>query len=107
VFLLRPRADRPDILGRGKFILSSLFERNVRARLQVSRAMRELGRYALGKIDHNRRTIQVHRLIQKVIADGLTEDEGTMIRSAYHQALELDRQILAERRNLSSQPRPA
>jgi len=76
-----------DILERGKFILSSPFGATLRDRLQVSRAMRELGRYALGRIDNNRRTIQVHRLIQKVIADGLTEDEGTMIRSEVHQLL--------------------
>ena len=53
----------------------------------VSRAMRELGRYALARIDNNRRTIQVHRLIQKLVRDELTAAEAEKLKREVHNLL--------------------
>ena len=53
----------------------------------VSRAMRELGRYALARIDNNRRTIQVHRLIQKLVRDALTADDADNLKREVHDLL--------------------
>lgn len=53
----------------------------------VGRAMRELGRYALARIDNNRRTVQVHRLIQKLVRDDLGADEADKVRRDVHQLL--------------------
>jgi tetratricopeptide (TPR) repeat protein len=53
----------------------------------VGRAMRGLGRYALARIDNNRRTVQVHRLVQRLIRDDLTPEEVDLIRQDVHSLL--------------------
>jgi tetratricopeptide (TPR) repeat protein len=55
--------------------------------IMMSRATRELGRYALAKIDNNRRTLQVHRLIQRLIQDELAPDVASRIRDEVHSML--------------------
>ncbi|MFF0310931.1 FxSxx-COOH system tetratricopeptide repeat protein [Streptosporangium sp. NPDC004379] len=50
----------------------------------LSRAIRELGRFALARIDSPSRTIQVHRLIQALIRDELTAREQARYRGEVH-----------------------
>ena len=52
--------------------------------LEVSQATRELGRYALARIDNSRNTVQVHRLIQKLIRDEMDPEEARAIRHDVH-----------------------
>jgi len=73
-----------DLLQRGRYVLDSPLREAFGDPIIVSRAMRELGRYALARIDNNRRTLQVHRLIQKILRDELTEAEAAGIRHEVH-----------------------
>ncbi|MEU7990873.1 FxSxx-COOH system tetratricopeptide repeat protein [Streptosporangium canum] len=50
----------------------------------VSRAIRELGRYALVRLDSVSRTIQVHRLVQALLRDELSADDSTGFRHEVH-----------------------
>ncbi|TQS17820.1 tetratricopeptide repeat protein [Microbispora hainanensis] len=52
--------------------------------IQVSRAVRELGRYALVRMDSESRTIQVHRLIQALLRDELDDAERAAFRREVH-----------------------
>ncbi|SQE00745.1 Tetratricopeptide TPR_4 [Parafrankia sp. Ea1.12] len=76
-----------EMLDRGKYTLSSDFGRLMQDRLLVSRAMRELGRYALAKIDTSRKTVQVHRLVQMLIRDELPVEEQARMRDEVHALL--------------------
>ncbi len=76
-----------EMLDRGKYILKSEFGVAMQDRLLVSRAIRELGRYALARIDTNNRTLQVHRLVQKLIRDELTPEDQARVRGEVHQLL--------------------
>src|SRR5262249_57377288 len=67
-----------------RYLLGSLVWQPRADPITVSRGMRELGRYALARIDTNRNTLQVHRLIQKLLRDELTEDEADEIRHEVH-----------------------
>jgi len=53
----------------------------------TSRVIRELGRYALVKIDSASRTLQVHRLIQALLRDELPKAEHAAMRSEAHRLL--------------------
>lgn len=53
-------------------------------RIRLSRAIAELGRYALAKLDVLARTIQVHRLIQKLVRDELPLEEQERIQHEVH-----------------------
>ena len=50
----------------------------------LTRAIRELGRFALAKIDTVSRTVQVHRLIQALLRDELTHAEQDRFRHEVH-----------------------
>ena len=50
----------------------------------LTRAIRELGRFALAKIDTVSRTVQVHRLIQALLRDELTPAEQDGFRHEVH-----------------------
>jgi tetratricopeptide (TPR) repeat protein len=46
----------------------------------LSRAIRELGRFALARVDLSSRTIQVHRLVQALLREGLEQADGDLFR---------------------------
>ncbi|MDN3353813.1 FxSxx-COOH system tetratricopeptide repeat protein [Actinomadura sp. DC4] len=46
----------------------------------LSRAIRELGRFALARVDVSSRTIQVHRLVQALLREGLEEADHQLFR---------------------------
>ncbi|GAA2864025.1 hypothetical protein GCM10010517_23180 [Streptosporangium fragile] len=50
----------------------------------LSKAIRELGRYALARIDSDNRTIQVHRLVQALLRDELSWEEHLSFRHEVH-----------------------
>lgn len=52
--------------------------------IRLTRAIRELGRFALATIDSQARTIQVHRLVQALLRDELEEDERARYRHEVH-----------------------
>ncbi|MEV0595925.1 FxSxx-COOH system tetratricopeptide repeat protein [Nonomuraea cavernae] len=52
--------------------------------IQTSRVLRELGRYALVRMDSENRTLQVHRLVQALLRDELPPAERTAMRREAH-----------------------
>jgi tetratricopeptide (TPR) repeat protein len=53
----------------------------------LARALRELGRFALARIDSPGRTIQVHRLIQALLRDELSTEDQDRFRHEVHMLL--------------------
>jgi tetratricopeptide (TPR) repeat protein len=76
-----------DLLVLGRYILDPPLRDLVADPIMMSRATRELGRYALARIDNHRRTLQVHRLIQRLIQDELDDDVAERIRNEVHAML--------------------
>jgi hypothetical protein len=52
--------------------------------IQLSRAIREITRYSLAKIDHRSDTLQLHRLVQLVLRNKLSPDEQERVRHTAH-----------------------
>ncbi|MFD0206174.1 MULTISPECIES: FxSxx-COOH system tetratricopeptide repeat protein [Saccharothrix] len=52
--------------------------------IKLSRAIREISRYSLAKIDHRNNALQLHRLVQTVLKNRLDSDEQEMMRHAVH-----------------------
>ncbi|GAA4605569.1 hypothetical protein GCM10023107_72550 [Actinoplanes octamycinicus] len=48
----------------------------------LARAIRDLQRYALVRVDHRANTIQLHRLVQTVVLGQMADDERTEMRNA-------------------------
>ncbi|MCX5204503.1 FxSxx-COOH system tetratricopeptide repeat protein [Streptomyces sp. NBC_00237] len=55
--------------------------------IKLGRAVREIGRYALARIDHRKSTIQVHRLVQRVLIQQMNEQERAEMRHCAHEIL--------------------
>jgi MinD-like ATPase involved in chromosome partitioning or flagellar assembly len=51
------------------------YDDSLREKLVLGRVIREIGRFALAKVDQGSNTIQVHRLVQAVIRAQLTDEE--------------------------------
>ncbi|WP_336205687.1 FxSxx-COOH system tetratricopeptide repeat protein [Nonomuraea sp. LPB2021202275-12-8] len=52
------------------------FDSSLRDKLVLGRIIRDIGRYALAKVDQGNNTIQVHRLVQKVIRSRMPVEEA-------------------------------
>ncbi|WP_432177088.1 FxSxx-COOH system tetratricopeptide repeat protein [Streptomyces sp. Tue6028] len=52
--------------------------------LRLSRAIREVHRYSLARIDHRTNTIQMHLLVQHVLRDTMTPDQQSRMRQGAH-----------------------
>lgn len=52
--------------------------------IKLNRAVREISRYSLAKIDHRNNTLQLHRLVQTVLKNRLDSDEQDVMRHAVH-----------------------
>ncbi|PWK83652.1 ATP/maltotriose-dependent transcriptional regulator MalT [Lentzea atacamensis] len=52
--------------------------------IKLSRAVREISRYSLAKIDHTTNAVQLHRLLQTVLKNRLANDEQDVMRHAAH-----------------------
>lgn len=79
-----PEPIQRDLLKNGRYVLGPPLQSDLADPIMVSRATRELGRYALARIDNNRRTLQVHRLIQKLIRDEMNNRERESIQHEVH-----------------------
>ncbi|WP_431965023.1 FxSxx-COOH system tetratricopeptide repeat protein [Actinacidiphila sp. bgisy160] len=55
--------------------------------IKLSQAIREIGRYALARIDHRNSTIQVHRLVQRVLVEQMDTAERIEMRHCAHEIL--------------------
>ncbi|GGV26413.1 FxSxx-COOH system tetratricopeptide repeat protein [Streptomyces spectabilis] len=55
--------------------------------VKLGRAVREIGRYALARIDHRQSTVQLHRLVQRVLVEQMNPQEQAQMRHAAHQLL--------------------
>ncbi|MET7937513.1 FxSxx-COOH system tetratricopeptide repeat protein [Streptomyces sp. NPDC005322] len=55
--------------------------------LRLGRAVREINRYSLAKIDHRNNSIQMHRLVQAVLIARMTEEQRERMRRGAHMLL--------------------
>ena len=56
-------------------------------RFRLSRAIRDIQKYALAKIDHARDALQIHRLVQAVLVGRMTAEERAQMRRGAHTLL--------------------
>jgi tetratricopeptide (TPR) repeat protein len=82
-----PEPIRRDLLNNGRNVLGPPLRDFLDDPILVSRAIRELGRYALARIDNNRKTIQVHRIIQRLLRDEIADSDAHTMRHEVHQLL--------------------
>ena len=82
-----PEPIRRDIFSNGRFALDKPMRDFLADGILLARATRELGRYALARIDNNTNTLQVHRLIQLLIREELAEAEVDRMQHDVHQIL--------------------
>ena len=54
---------------------------------RLSRAIRDIQRYALARFDHGRNALQIHRLVQTVLIGRMAEDERIRMRLGAHTLL--------------------
>ncbi|MCS7475777.1 FxSxx-COOH system tetratricopeptide repeat protein [Umezawaea endophytica] len=52
--------------------------------IKLNRAIREISKYSLAKIDHRNNSLQLHRLVQTVLKNRLNEDEQNKMRHSVH-----------------------
>ncbi|GAB3158131.1 FxSxx-COOH system tetratricopeptide repeat protein [Amycolatopsis stemonae] len=63
---------------------SEALEQTLGDPIQLSRAIREINRYSLAKIDHRSDTLQLHRLVQLVLRNKLGPDDQERVRHTAH-----------------------
>ncbi|MFE9629714.1 FxSxx-COOH system tetratricopeptide repeat protein [Streptomyces sp. NPDC006463] len=63
------------------------YDSSLQEKLVLGRVIREIGRFALAKVDQTDNSIQVHRLVQAVIRAQLSEEEQREARHAVHRIL--------------------
>jgi tetratricopeptide (TPR) repeat protein len=73
-----------ELLNRARYVLDDPLREIFDDPLRLSRAIRALSRYALVRVDNRRNTLQVHRIIQKLLRDDVRVDEGYTIRHEVH-----------------------
>lgn len=69
--------------GRGLSINPDL-DRALRDRLRLNEAIRDINRFALARIDHRTNSIQMHRLVQQVLINQMSENERQAMRHGAH-----------------------
>jgi tetratricopeptide (TPR) repeat protein len=73
-----------ELLARGRYVLSSSLQGTLGDPILMGRAIRALGRYALARIDNLRHTLEVHKIIQRLIRDELDKDTQFKLRHEAH-----------------------
>lgn len=70
-------------------MLSHLVEYDpaLQEKMVLGRIIREVGRYALARVDQSRSSMQVHRLVQAVVRDSLTPEQGQETEHVVHRIL--------------------
>jgi hypothetical protein len=64
--------------------VSEALEQTLADPIQLGRAIREITRYSLAKIDHRSDTLQLHRLVQMVLRNKLSPDDQVRVRHTAH-----------------------
>lgn len=64
--------------------VSAELEKTLADPIELGRAVREITRYSLAKIDHRTDTLQLHRLVQMVLRNKLTPDDQDRVRHTAH-----------------------
>lgn len=75
------------LYGKEMFDALMRYDPGLREKLLMGRVVREIGRFALAKVDHEGNSIQVHRLVQAVVRSQLTEEEQAEARHTVHRVL--------------------
>jgi tetratricopeptide (TPR) repeat protein len=55
--------------------------------IKLARAVRQISRYSLAKLDHRNNSLQLHRLVQSVLKNRLSPEEQNTMRHAVHRLL--------------------
>jgi tetratricopeptide (TPR) repeat protein len=76
-----------DLFKNGRYVLGPPLQSEIGDPIVFGRAIRELGRYALARVDNYHKTLQVHRLIQRLIRDEIDEDQAEIMQHEVHQLL--------------------
>jgi hypothetical protein len=63
------------------------FDETLVERIVLGRVIKEASRYALVKVDQAKNSIHIHRLVQAVVRDAMTEDERRIARHDVHTIL--------------------
>lgn len=63
---------------------SEALEQTLADPIELGRAVREINRYSLAKIDHRSDTLQLHRLVQMVLRNKLSPDDQERVRHTAH-----------------------
>jgi tetratricopeptide (TPR) repeat protein len=63
------------------------YDSALQEKMVLGRVIRELGRYALARVDQGRSSIQVHRLVQAVVRDSLTPERAEETQHEVHRIL--------------------
>jgi len=76
------------LLPMGRYAsLPSPLDGIVRDEIPLRRAVRDIGRYGLAKVDPSRNSIQIHRLVQAVLRDRLSDEQRAAYRRSVHELL--------------------
>lgn len=84
-----PEPIQISMLKRGRNVLGVPQQDEVDESILFSRAIRELGRYAMVRVDNYHKTLQVHRLIQKLLRDDMEAQDAEVMEHEVHQMLAL------------------
>jgi tetratricopeptide (TPR) repeat protein len=63
------------------------YDPTLRDPILIGRLVREIGRYALARVDQGQSTIQIHRLVQAVLRDQLSDERRRETRHQVHEVL--------------------
>jgi tetratricopeptide (TPR) repeat protein len=86
-FGAEPIANQLMPMGRFAGSLSPELQRTVADPIALGRAIRHLGRYALAKVDHSTSSVQVHRLVQAVLREKVTDEQAVAYRRGVQEIL--------------------
>ncbi|WP_129798496.1 hypothetical protein [Streptomyces sp. F001] len=82
----RTPSHAPSSPARGSTIDPEL-DRALNDPMRLARAIREINRYSLARIDHRTNSIEMHRLVQAVLINRMTAEEQKRMRNGAHTLL--------------------
>ncbi|MER6631133.1 FxSxx-COOH system tetratricopeptide repeat protein [Streptomyces sp. NPDC000987] len=73
--------------GLGGSSIDPELDRALNDPMRLARAIREINRYSLARIDHRTNSIEMHRLVQAVLMNRMSPEEQTRMRNGAHTLL--------------------
>ncbi|MFF0107447.1 FxSxx-COOH system tetratricopeptide repeat protein [Streptomyces hirsutus] len=73
--------------GLGGSSIDPELDRALNDPMRLARAIREINRYSLARIDHRTNSIEMHRLVQAVLVNRMTSEEQERMRNGAHTLL--------------------